>query len=408
MKTIVSEELKSRLTNTAANGSIIAKDILAELKKNADVSEIIRGSANYFSTKRRKCDFPGYQKVKIIFTACTKDLTNPNFPDRNNPEAPWFTENRTDIEPSTFIEYFRNLPDYRLEDIDYFINAISINSKVSVKLYDKMSDFYEAYLGENYSGIAQYGESSLHSSCMRSETTSRNAADFYFNFAGAKIIIARDAEKNILGRAIVWKNVVCGDDDPEITLSVLDRIYYSHDFIIKIIRNYAQSIGIALRRKHNDNSSGHVFIAMNNVSEYKIKEGNEYIDSSLKIKVPATQWHKHGATYIDTFYSICLFGDGNFYLRNDSDDDCFAICRNTNGYAGKSYEICPSCGALHGSDEVLCSDCTDKHIVKTAFGMMFFGKAIKYKGKEYPDFLFKRGKPLPNLRRHLQTEKLYN
>ena len=54
MKIIVSEELKSRLTNASSNGSIIARDILAELKKNVDVSDIIRGNANYFSTKRKK------------------------------------------------------------------------------------------------------------------------------------------------------------------------------------------------------------------------------------------------------------------------------------------------------------------------------------------------------------------
>ena len=408
MKVIVSEELKSRLTNASANGSVIARDILAELKKNADVSDIIRGNANYFSTKRKKNDCIGYQKVKVIFTTCTKDLSNPNFPDRNNPEAPWFSENRTDIEPSTFIEYFKNLPDYSGEDLNYFINAICVNSRITVKLHNKMSDFYEAYLGENYSGIAQFGESSLHNSCMRSEDASRNAADFYVNFAGAKIIIARDSEKNILGRAIVWKNVVCMEDDWEILdLSVLDRIYFTHDFIIKLIRDYAQKIGIILRKKQNDHSSNDSFVAMNDLKKLKIKKNKDFISRLLQIKVPATRWHKQGAPYMDTFYAICLYENGNFYLRNSEDDDCFATCRNTNGYANRQRSICLSCGILQNCDDNLCSYCADKHTVKTPFGTVIFGKAIKFEQKAYPGFLFKKGKPKPYLKRYLQVEKLY-
>lgn len=48
MKLNASNELKSRLTHAAANGSAIAADILAEMKRNADISDIIRGAYNYF------------------------------------------------------------------------------------------------------------------------------------------------------------------------------------------------------------------------------------------------------------------------------------------------------------------------------------------------------------------------
>ena len=411
MKIIVSEELKSRLTNASTNGSTIARDILAEVRKNADVSDIIRGNANYFSTKRKKQDFQSHQKVKVVFTVCTKDLTNPDFPDRNNPEAPWFSENRVDVEPSTFVGYFKHLPDYSEEDLDYFINAICVNSKISVKLYDKMSDFYEAYIGENYSGIAQFGYSSLHNSCMKSEDASRNAADFYVNFAGAKIIIARDSEKNIVGRAIVWENVVHIDDesDSEVTLSVLDRIYFTHDFIIKLIRDYAGKIGIVLRKKQNDHTSNDSFVVLNNIPEHNIEKNGDFLSYSLQIKVPATRWHKKGAPFLDTFYAICLYENSNFYLKNNEDDnDCFAVCRDTNGYATKKHTICPVCGVQHGSIvEMLCDGCTDRYSVVTVFGRTFFGKTIKYNRNIYPNFLFKRGKPNPNLKRHLQIEKLY-
>ena len=46
MKLNVSNELKSRLMHAAENGSVIAKDILLEVKKNVPVEEIIRGTYN--------------------------------------------------------------------------------------------------------------------------------------------------------------------------------------------------------------------------------------------------------------------------------------------------------------------------------------------------------------------------
>ena len=56
MKLNVSNELKSRLMHAAENGSVIAKDILLEVKKNVPVEEIIRGTYNCFSTKRKRTE----------------------------------------------------------------------------------------------------------------------------------------------------------------------------------------------------------------------------------------------------------------------------------------------------------------------------------------------------------------
>ena len=90
MKLNVSNELKSRLVHAAENGSVIAKDILSEVKKNVPVEEIIRGTYNCFSTKRKRTEAGTFKKIRIVFTACSKDLAHPSFPDRNNPQAPWF------------------------------------------------------------------------------------------------------------------------------------------------------------------------------------------------------------------------------------------------------------------------------------------------------------------------------
>ena len=345
MKLNVSNELKSRLMHAAANGSVIAADILSELKKNRPAQEIIRGSYNFLSTKRKWTDCGSFRKIRIVFTAFNKDPEHPNFPDRNNPQAPWFPENRTDLEPSTFVELFKNLPKYSPYEINYFCSALSLDSKVTVRLHESMNDFMEAYLESNYSPISDSDTSSLHSSCMRYEDKARNAADFYTNFAGAKILVARDESNNILGRAVVWNEVTLWKSiNTPIAASLLDRIYSSHAFVAELIRKQAQEAGILLRRRYNDYTHTTDFTVLNPIEGQEWAAGDN-IQVSLTVKVPACRWHKKGVPYLDTFYSLHLT-DGNLELRNTEGDTSIATCRSTEGRANRRKYVCPKCGKL--------------------------------------------------------------
>lgn len=406
MKLNVSNELKSRLTHAAANGSVIAADILAEMKRNADSTEIIRGSYNYFSTKRKRTSCDNYHKIRIMFTACNKDLDNRNFPDRNNPQAPWFPENRTDIEPSTFVGLFKNLPDYPETELAYFSSAICVDNKVTVRLYEGMQDFFWAYNEENYSQTADSTESNLHSSCMRYENQARNAADFYANFAGARIMIAMDGSGNVLGRAIVWKNVHCLSENKP-ALSLMDRVYFSHAFVLEMIREEARSLGILLRKQYNDFSHTKELVALNDLPDAGIETGKTY-SMKLAVEVPAHKWYKKGAPYMDTFYCICL-QDGRMKLMNVEMDGRIATCRNTEGMATRIKTICPNCGNAHHANDsdVFCISCQQKIYSDTFFGKVLKGKTVEYQGKTYPSLLFKKKRPLPAMRTFLSINKLY-
>lgn len=409
MKAIIKDELRARLTCAAANGSVVAKDILAQLKLNADVSTIIRGNANYFATKRkRQSGGEYYSRIKIVFTYCNKDLNNDHFPDKNNPQAPWYNENRTEAEPATFIKCFKNLPDYSDVEMEYFANSICVMSKVSVKLYEKMSDFEDAYSQENYAPSAQFGDSTLHNSCMRHEMTSRNAADFYYNFAGAKIIIAKDAEDNILGRAVVWKNTTHSKDEQTCTLSVIDRVYYTHSFVMKMILQYAEEIGINLKKTYNDYSHPEDFIVLNPIDGVSSTKDQSLSRIHLRIQVPASKWHKEGVPYMDTFSNILVTDDGLLELSNRSSNRDIARCQSTNGYASKVCYYCPKCGRLSNNDDVLCKSCRSELIRETAVGSVIIDKVVSYQDKEYPASLFAKGKPIPTLALYLQIQKLYS
>ena len=93
-----------------------------------------------------------FKKIRIVFNACSKDSAHPKFPDRNKLQAPGFPENRRVPELFTFVfELFKNLPKYSPDEINYFCSALSLDSKVTVRLHESMNDFMEAYLESNYS-----------------------------------------------------------------------------------------------------------------------------------------------------------------------------------------------------------------------------------------------------------------
>ncbi|WP_165043809.1 hypothetical protein [Dysgonomonas sp. ZJ709] len=407
MKTKITKELKSRLLHAASNGSIIARDILTELRKNTDVSQIIRGTANYFGTKRKKESYTNYNKIRITFTVCTKNLVHPNFPDKDNPQAPWFPENREEIEVSTFVGYFKNLPEYDSEALAYFGNCICVNSKIHVRLYDKMSDIVEAYTADNYSNIAQTGESSLHGSCMRHEDTARNAADFYHNLAGAKIIVAKDSANNILGRAIFWPQVILSNPEKEIKISVLDRVYFSHTFIINLIYDYAKSQGAHLRKLKNDFDSPQELIVLNVIESFGLSEGTKIEDLHMYIRALASRWYKNGAPYMDTFYNVAVDKEGFILLSNKKIDGHIAECRKTDGLAGRNRHICPHCREIHNNSHDLCEKCYSELYKSTKFGHVMNCKIVTYKNETYPSVLFKRGRPTANFNLYMQVEKLY-
>jgi hypothetical protein len=407
MKLYASNELKSRLTHAAANGSVIAADILSELKKNCPMQEIVRGPYNFLSTKRRWMDCGSYRKIRIVFTAFNKDQEHPHFPDHNNPQAPWFPENRTILDPFTFIEQFRNLREYTSDEISYFRSAITLNSKVSVRLCSGMNDFLDAYLESNYSSITDNDMSTLHNSCMRYEDRARNAADFYANFAGAGILVASDAGNNVLGRAVVWKEAVWnGNETPAVRVSVLDRIYTSHAFVMELIREQARRLGINLRKQCNDYAHPKNFIVMNPIPGMAEEPGME-IYARLSVEMPVCRWHKKGVPYLDTFHYIHLNGTG-LELANHNGSTAIASCQNTQGCATVLRFVCPQCGRIHeNGDQQYCNECFPLYYIQTAFGTTMKGTPVEYKGKIFPSTLFRKGRPIPEFKSYLQIQKLF-
>lgn len=87
------------------------------------------------------------------------------------------------------------------------------------------------------------------------------------------------------------------------------RIYTSHAFVMDLIREQAESLGINLRKKHNDYAHPEDFISMSPIPGMAEEPGTE-VHARLSVKVPACRWHKKGVPYLDTFHYIHLDGSG--------------------------------------------------------------------------------------------------
>ena len=284
------------------------------------------------------------------------------------------------------------------EQRDYELKLLTggmmVGSKVTYRIGTTKNDFQQAYLYTNYLQSKE-GGSSLHGSCMRyddSQQTNLNTiiGNFYSIFAGAKIIIAETASGEVCGRAILWDNAIvdCSDSDDikrGDKISFLDRIYYTHDFIFKGIREFAESKGIGFYKKVNDYSHKTNFVKF---------ETEECVDMIVNVKVPATKWHPFGAPYMDTMSYIGLSDDNkSLVLKNDRALNLVHM-ESTYGRGERYNHICPICGTIHRG-EGLCGDCRQKHMANSGlanYDYYMFNNPVVIDGKIYPKEATKNGK----------------
>lgn len=254
---VIHNDLKKRLKVAASNGSKVAKEVL----ETANQGMTTNANTNYFTSVRKKStsndDVCTYQ-IKI--TCCNKDIENQNFPDLGKEDAQWLKHNRCPINNRIFVEQF-GLNDYSEDEMTYFASAICCPVKIKLELRSSEQDIEEAYNSDNYANIRQNTDlsNSLHHSCMRYEAMAKIAADFYLNFAGARVLVAKGEDGLIYGRCIVWKNIE--SDQFGVKLSLMDRVYCCFDFIYTMMVKWAEE-HLDLRKKENSFTSTQSFIVL--------------------------------------------------------------------------------------------------------------------------------------------------
>lgn len=189
--------------------------------------------------------------------------------------------------------------------------------------------------------------------------------------------------------------------------SFLDRVYFSHSFIIKLIYSYAESTGIHLRKLHNDYHSTESFVVMNAPEGYLLARGEEMEETKMAVEVPASKWHKTGVPYLDTFAYIILRQDGVLTLANYDSNRAIAYCRATEGFASKKQNYCPKCGKLFKEFDALCDSCRHDMVQETLLGRAIVERIVTYKGQKIPASLLRKGRPTPTYALYRQIQKLF-
>lgn len=393
MKLVLTEALKTRLKNTAFNGSRIAKDILTEVNKNSEVTEVIKGKYNFFRAKIHRRIIDNEREFhELTITCCNKDLNNPSFPDYGNPNAPWKSKNRTEIKASTFLGLFKNLPSYSDEEVQFFESAIVINEKIFIRKMDKELGFQLAYSMEHYTSSIQRNESTLWNSCMRGNPYADIAADFYGNLCKAKVIIAQDSEGKTYGRCILWEGLETHEHG---IVSLIDRIYFSHDFIFKMIQNYARNSGVTFRKASNTYDSQTKLINMNHPD---LPKDGSVIRMAVYKELKLSKWYKQGVPYVDTLDKL-IIRNKKVYITNSDNVPCVMELKTTHGSTSGYSDICPVCGESIAKDShKVCESCRSKYTVDTEFGPLWEKDLVSYKNELIPSLCFKDKKPRRGLR----------
>src|SRR5574344_384945 len=353
MKTVFYTENVAKIINVAAeNKSVIAQFIKEKLDSKAQ-SEL-KNNINYIDVKKVGRD-DGYD---ICFTGCKKDLESSLFPD-HTPDAMWRYENREDLRietlPSMWKDYSISRKEDKITDLDVqYFNDILPLPKLHISIGNTFNDFYKAYFVGNYSSF--HVDSSLHNSCMRNDVKASKAADFYSNFANAKILTVQDDMGYIYARSIVWENVILNRK----SYTLMDRVYYVSRGVLTMIYKFAEEQGWA--RKTINSFDSKKKISIFNGTKW---EEHDYV-ATYKIN-NYSQDFKSGCPYLDTFsYLKYDYKNNKLFLSNipedDEDTSVLATCTSTGGFADfkEKLRICPVCGGKLESGDKFCSKCMSK------------------------------------------------
>jgi hypothetical protein len=185
-------------------------------------------------------------------------------------------------------------------------------------------DIRKYYLLQNY---VPYEKTSLQRSCMRWESCSE-WMDVYVD--NLKMVISRDINDQIYGRALLWENV--RDLTNNQTITFLDRIYGS-DIFIHSMKKYAKSQGWVHK----------TYQSYTDPTGVTFPDGSEE-DINMKVTFPRCTYEYH--PYMDTMFHSDDVGT----YANHFFPESVRQLQDTEG--NNDAQTCESCGLRISNDDV--------------------------------------------------------
>jgi hypothetical protein len=176
----------------------------------------------------------------------------------------------------------------------------------------------DAYARENYSEILG-NSTNLHNSCMRSESSQRYFGIYTYNPNEVKMLVARDEENKVLGRALLWQF-----DDGEKGMDTT----YGPDIVSELMIDWAMDNGYWFK---SSQSCHHHRFDKHGLDNHNFSELTNM--GKLKRKVTLSKTEFDFYPFVDSLYYLCNDGS-KWYLTNEHDSNVEKTLRDTGG----SYE----------------------------------------------------------------------
>lgn len=279
--------------------------------------------------------------------------------DDNNGDRVWAKDNRQEIKIGKALnKMFSSVEKVDNSLIEYLGNHLKA-SYTFVGQFEIVEgeDIRKYYHYENYS---RNNTGSLSASCMRHD----ECQDYMTPYVNScKMLIAKNNEGHIIGRALLWDNVVMTGSTSVQEIKFMDRIY-GNDITIEAFKQWAADNGY-YRKKYQSYSDLTAIVSPDNTtSERRL---------STKINGPIEYW-----PYLDTF-------------RYADYDDIDAETIHINNDCG-DIEFNQTNGSYEGDERVTLHDGDRVHEDDARY-VDRFGEYWHYRDVTYSDFL---GEYVPN------------
>ena len=431
---VIDETLISYIDYAAQNGDEIAMFIRDELKKD-DWSEVFgKMSANFF---RPEITWDGSIMSKLAIGYACVDMENEESRKRFelNPDAVYGDNaSRIPMSCATFVSKFRG---YKKEWargplLERFEEALKVASPLKATISDNLWDFKQAYCMDAYAPVGENRETNtLWNSCMRYTPLTDSVASFYKHVCHCKVLVVRNAQNQVVGRAIIWPEVSFydgrplddddddyddDDDDDEYddddaylapfdgarswTGSLVSRMYYVCPGVRDFMFRFVEKAGIDIRMASQSSGAFGSFKVLHSTPSMEYSDGEEFRCPYVLAKVYPTYKHKYGAPYVDIFENMIRHDDKLYLVTNAGrfDETPLLDTECTGGVASGFNRICPVCGrSFSSSSDKICPDCMRKYSCRTSLGNYPLVNIVSVKGYgDVPEDCVENGELTPN------------
>ncbi|CAG7580426.1 MAG: hypothetical protein SLAVMIC_00409 [uncultured marine phage] len=184
---------------------------------------------------------------------------------------------RTKCKPSKFITRLFT-KEYRKEnfserDVEYFVNQYNgiIRNELDFVVIQG-EDIRKYYNTNNYDHNGPTG--TLLNSCMAAEHKQK-FLDIYTKNDNVSMLVAKNGEDKVLGRALIWDDVSFKEKDSMVEVykgKFMDRIYYTHDWLLSKFTQWAKERKIYTKNNQRHDDPFRVINPENgNVEEYYLE-----------------------------------------------------------------------------------------------------------------------------------------